>query len=76
MKRPQKSTWLCAILFLYVTATALLLTPKNQEISLLEKSLTIGVSYLAIVLLWFLLRRKERLAAHRREEAEKPKEKE
>lgn len=76
MKRPKKSTWLCAVLFLYVTATAFLLAPKNQEISLLEKSLTIGVSYLAIVLLWFLLRRKERLAARRREEAEKLEKKE
>lgn len=62
MKKIRKSTWLCTLLFLYVTATAIWLAPENKEISNLEKITTVSVAYAAIIILWFLLRRKEKLA--------------
>lgn len=62
MKKVRKSTWLCTILFVYVTATAIWLAPENKEISGLEKITTVSVAYVAIIILWFLLRRKEKVA--------------
>ncbi len=62
MKKIRKSTWLCSILFVYITGTSLWLAPGNKEISNTEKITTISVAYIAILILWFLLRRKEKLA--------------
>lgn len=68
MKKIKKSTGLCVALFLYVTAMAIYLVPRNHGVSDIEKYLTVAVSYVVVVLLWFVLRRKERLAEHRRKE--------
>lgn len=68
MKKIKKSTGLCTALFLYVTATAIYLVPRNHGISDIEKYLTVAVSYVIVALLWFLLRKKERLVEQRRNE--------
>lgn len=68
MKKIKKSTGLCAALFLYVTATAIYLVPRNHGISDTEKYLTVIVSYVIVALLWLLLRKKERLVEQRRNE--------
>lgn len=70
MKKHKKSTWLCLALFVYVTITAIYLVPRNQNISDLEKYLTVGVSYVVVFVLWLVLRWKEKLAYQRRKELE------
>jgi len=70
MKKFKKSTWLCGALFIYVTVMAIYLVPRNHNISELEKYLTVAASYVVVALLWFVLRRKERLADERRKDME------
>ena len=66
MKKYKKSTWLCGALFLYVTAMAIYLVPRNHTIGEMEKYVTIAVSYVIVLLLWLVLRKKEKLAERRR----------
>ena len=75
MKKFKKSSWLVIILFVYVTLMAIYLLPRNTETSELEKYATIGLSYLVILLLWLVLRRKEKLAAEREKELKEIEEK-
>ena len=70
MKKYKKSTWLCGALFLYVTAMAIYLVPRNHTIGEMEKYVTIAVSYVIVLLLWLVLRKKEKLAERRRREME------
>lgn len=70
MKKRRKSTWLILVLFVYVTSMMIYLIPKNQEISDIEKYITIGVSYVILSLLWWVLRRKENLKRQREEDIE------
>ncbi|MCK9179730.1 MAG: hypothetical protein M0P15_02605 [Bacteroides sp.] len=72
MKKRRKSTWLILVLFVYVTSMMIYLIPKNQEISDIEKYITIGVSYVILFLLWWVLRRKENLKRQREEDIEQP----
>ena len=53
------------VLFLYTTVMAVYFLPRNSEISSTEKWLTVAGSYVIIVLLWFVLRKKEQLAERR-----------
>ncbi|NLI64460.1 MAG: hypothetical protein GX367_07000 [Bacteroidales bacterium] len=73
MKKRRKSTWLILVLFVYVTSMMIYLIPKNQEISDIEKYITIGVSYVILFLLWWVLRRKENLKRQREEDIEQSK---
>ena len=57
-----------AILFVYTTGMYIYLFPRNTEMSDIEKWCIVGVSYMALVLLWFLLRRRSRLRREREEE--------
>lgn len=57
-------------LFVYTTAMAIYFLPKNTEISNAEKWGTIGASYGIIVLLWYVLRLKERRLEKRNKEIE------
>lgn len=50
---------------------AIYFLPRNSEISNTEKWATIGVSYVIIVLLWWVLRKKEKLMEKRNKEIEK-----
>jgi high-affinity Fe2+/Pb2+ permease len=70
MKKYKKSTWLCGALFLYVTAMAIYLVPRNHTLGEMEKYVTIAVSYVIVLLLWLVLRKKEKLAERRRREME------
>jgi hypothetical protein len=55
-------------LFVYTTVMAICFLPKNGEMSSTEKWITFGVSYVIIILLYFVLRRKERLKREREED--------
>lgn len=71
MKKIKKSTGLTLALFVYVTATAAYFLPRNTEISETEKYVTVITSYVIVLVLWLVLRKKEELQRKRREENEK-----
>lgn len=67
-KKWKKSTWLTIALFIYVTAMAVYFLPRNTEISNMEKYITLGASYVIVIALWLVLRKKEKIQARRKEE--------
>jgi hypothetical protein len=72
MKRKfKKSFWMPFILFFYTTAMAIYFLPRNTELSDKEKWGTIGMSYVVVALLWWVLRKKEKLMEKRNQEIEK-----
>lgn len=71
MKRLKKSTFLTLALLVYVSATAAYFLPRNTEISSTEKYITVAVSYVIVLLLWFVLRKKEELRRKQLEEDRK-----
>ncbi|WP_300701850.1 hypothetical protein [Bacteroides sp.] len=71
MKKFKKSTGLTLALLIYVTATAAYFLPRNTEISNTEKYVTVAVSYIIVLVLWLVLRKKEELQRKRREEDNK-----
>ncbi len=71
MKKIKKSTGLTLALLVYVSATAAYFLPRNTEISDTEKYVTVAVSYVIVLILWLVLRKKEELQRKRREEDEK-----
>ena len=68
MKKFKKSTGLTVALLLYVSATAAYFLPRNTEISNTEKYITVIASYVIVLVLWLVLRKKEELQRKRREE--------
>lgn len=68
MKKFKKSTGLTVALLIYVSATAAYFLPRNTEISNTEKYITVIASYVIILVLWLVLRKKEELQRKRREE--------
>lgn len=60
MRKYRKSTWLPVLLLVYTTAIAACFIPRNTEISDAEKYVTVGLSYLIIGLLWFVLRKQDK----------------
>ena len=71
MKKIKKSTGLTLALLVYVTATAAYFLPRNTEISETEKYITVITSYVIVLVLWLVLRKKEELQRKRHEENEK-----
>lgn len=67
-KKIKKSTWLTLALFIYVTAMAIYFLPRNTEISGTEKYITLGASYVIVLVLWFVLKKKEKAQERRKEE--------
>lgn len=63
-RKIKKSTGLTVALLIYVTATAAYFLPRNGEISVTEKYVTVAASYLIVLVLWLVLRKKE--AMHRK----------
>ena len=62
MKRKvRKSTWLSLALFVYMTIMALYFLPKNTEIDTTRKWLMVLAGYLIVLLLWFIMRKKENM---------------
>lgn len=70
MKRIKKSTGIALAFFLYISATAAYLLPRNTEISRSEKCITIAGAYVIVFLLWLVLRKKEQLRERRRKEGQ------
>ena len=68
MKKLKKSTGLTVALLIYVSATAAYFLPRNTEISNTEKYVTVIASYVVVLALWLVLRKKEELQRKRREE--------
>ena len=70
----QKSFWIfmavaAALAFLiYVSVTAAYLLPRNTEVSLTEKIITVAVSYVIVLLLWLVLRKKEQMRERRKKD--------
>ena len=63
MKKMKKSSALSLALLIYISATAAYFLPRNSEISVAEKYVTVFASYVIVLLLWLVLRHKE----HRKE---------
>lgn len=59
MKKIKKSTGLTLALLIYVTATAAYFLPRNTEISNTEKYVTVAVSYVIVLVLWLVLRKRK-----------------
>ena len=68
MENLKKSTGLTVALLIYVSATAAYFLPRNTEISDTEKYVTVIASYVIVLVLWLVLRKKEELQRKRREE--------
>ena len=66
MKKLKKSTGLTVALLIYVSATAAYFLPRNTEISNTEKYVTVIASYVIVLALWLVLRKKEELQRKRR----------
>ncbi|MBQ8500885.1 MAG: hypothetical protein IJ494_01050 [Bacteroides sp.] len=62
-KKIKKSTGISIALLIYVSATAAYFLPRNSEISSTEKWVTVGASYLIVLVLWWVLRKKEKMIA-------------
>lgn len=65
LKNPNATV---AILAIYTAIMYIYLFPRNTEMSNTEKWVTIGVSAVMLVLLWVLLRRRNRLRKEREED--------
>ena len=63
MKKMKKSSALSLALLIYISATAAYFLPRNSEIRVAEKYVTVFASYVIVLLLWLVLRHKE----HRKE---------
>ena len=63
MKKMKKSSALSLALLIYISATAAYFLPRNSEISVAEKYVTVFASYVIVLLLWLVLRHTE----HRKE---------
>jgi LPXTG-motif cell wall-anchored protein len=57
-----------AILAIYTAVMYIYLFPKNTEMSNTEKWITVGISAVMLILLWFLLRRRNKLRKEREED--------
>lgn len=64
-KKIKKSTGLTVALLIYVSATAAYFLPRNTEISNTEKYVTVIASYVIVLVLWLVLRKKEALQRKR-----------
>ncbi len=65
MKKIRKSNLLTAILFIYTTIMYIYLFPRNHEMSDTKKWIIVATSYAVLVILWFVLRRRETLREKR-----------
>ena len=69
IKKIKKSTGLMLALFIYVSATAAYLLPRNTGVSTIEKYLTVGGTYLVIFFLWLVLKKKEQMQENRKNDS-------
>jgi len=71
-RKYRKSTIITIVLFLYVTFMCVFIAPHNKDTSLFEKGVIGVVSYAAVVLLFVLLRKKEKEKARAADKDQKP----
>ena len=57
-----------ALLAIYTAIMYIYLFPRNTEMSNTEKWITVGVSVIMLIILWFLLRRRNKLRKEREED--------
>ena len=67
-KKIRKSTGVALAFLIYVSVTAAYLLPRNTEVSLTEKIITVVVSYVIVLLLWLVLRKKEQMRERRKKD--------
>lgn len=60
-----------AVLAVYTAAVYIYFFPRNDEMSVNEKWLTVGASVLMLSLLWVLLRRRNKLRREREKQQDK-----
>jgi uncharacterized membrane protein len=60
MRRRGKAFWLPLCLLVYATMVAALYLPRETQVPLQEKLITLAVSYVVIALLWWVLRVQEK----------------
>ena len=66
MKKIKRSTGVALAFLIYVSVTAAYLLPRNTEVSQTEKYLTVAGSYVIVLLLWLVLRKKEQMRERRK----------
>lgn len=64
----KKSTGVALAFLIYVSVTAAYLLPRNTEIGQTEKVVTVAGSYVIVLLLWLVLRKKEQLCEQRKKD--------
>ena len=62
MKKIRKSTGVALAFLIYVSVTAAYLLPRNTEVSLTEKIITVAVSYVIVLLLWLCFGKRNKCA--------------
>ncbi len=60
-----------AILAIYTAIVYAYLFPRNNEMSSTEKWITVGASVIVLIILWVLLRKREKLRKEREEDTKK-----
>ena len=64
----KKHKLIVGLLFVYMTGMYIYFFPRNNEMSDVEKWAIVGVSFLLLVILWFVLKRRDRLRSRREDE--------
>lgn len=70
MRLPKNPNITIAVLFIYTTCMYIYLFPRNNEMSNTEKWLIVAVSYIVLAVLWFMLKRRNRLRRERENDAQ------
>lgn len=71
MRFLRKPNLTIALLAIYTAVIYLYFFPRNNEMSSGEKWATVGASVVILTLLWFLLRKREKMRRQREEEMDK-----
>lgn len=56
---------MCVALLVYVTGMAIYFVPRNHEMSVTEKTITVVVAYVLVFALWFAMQNREKLRRKR-----------
>lgn len=64
----KKHKLIVGLLFVYMTGMYVYFFPRNNEMSDVEKWAIVAVSYLLLVILWFVLKRRDHLRNKREDE--------
>ena len=64
----KKHKLIVGLLFVYMTGMYIYFFPRNNEMSDVEKWAIVAVSYLLLVILWFVLKRRDTLRSRREDD--------